>query len=76
MLKAQFFPWCFQLEAIMPPDAGQHLHIIRGGRVALRPGHNRPGFDRKARIGDDQFRIEIELLTQTRRRPGRPLAVR
>ena len=53
-LLGQVGPGRVEVEIVGAGEAGQHLHVIRRGRLRLGPGHDRALRDAEAVVGDDQ----------------------
>ena len=53
-----------QVEIVGAGEAGQHLHVIRRGRLRLGPGHDRALGDREVVVGDDEVLVEDQFLAE------------
>ncbi len=63
-LVGKVLPRHRELEPVGAGEAGQHLHVIRRGRVGLGPGHHRALGDREVVVGDDEVLVEHHLLAE------------
>ena len=61
----QIGPFAFQGEAIGAADAGQHLQIIRRGRVGFGPRRDGALFQRERVVGDNEIGIEMLFFAKT-----------
>ncbi len=63
-LLGQILPGGIEVEIVSPGEAGEHLHVIRRGRLRLGPGGDRAALEAEGVVGDDQILVEHELLAE------------
>ncbi len=63
-LLGQLAPRDVEVEVVGAGEAGQHLHVIRRGRLRLGPGHDRALGDREVVVGDDEVLVEDQFLAE------------